>query len=480
MKEQSVKSNLLFQGLYQFLILGVPLISSPYLTRTLGAEQLGIYTYTNSIAYYFVILATLGISRHGQRVIAAASHDKIRLRKTFWSLYLVHAFFSILALLCYVVFILFITIGNEIVFAIQGLYVLSALFDITWLFYGLENFRSVVIKNTVVKLLELICVFVFVHKPNDLYMYTFIMAGSILIGQFIMIPQMFKLIKPIRVKWGDCKQHIKPLLVLSISVIAVSLYTVFDKTLLGLMLDMSSVSYYEYANKIISVPKTLLGVITTVLFPKVCKLVENENDDTLKKFFDTSFFFTALLGVGFTFIVIGVSRTFAPLYFGTSFAMTGQVMIAMAPVIIIVSLGDLIRTQLMISKHKDGQFILCVVINSIVNIVLSVSLIQIIGIYGAVVGSVMAELCGLMLETWFCRKEINIKNTYLEVLPFLVGGVVALIPMMFIEKSTGISFVSFLAQGVIGCLVYCALCVIYMIKFRRKYFNLAIKSIKKG
>lgn len=470
MKKQSIKGNLLFQGLYQVLILGVPLIVAPYLTRTLGAQQLGVYTYTNSIAYYFVILATLGISRHGQRVIASASDDEWKLRKTFWSLYLVHIAFSVLALLCYIVFTACFDINNKVVFWIQGLYVLSALFDVTWLFYGIENFKNIVIKNTIVKLLEMICIFTFIHGPDDLYVYTAVMAGSVLLGQLIMIPQALKIVKPVRIHLCDCKKHVKPLLVLSISVIAVSLYTVFDKTLLGIMLDMSNVSYYEYANKIISVPKSLLGVITSVLFPKVCRLAGKDNN-ALSKIFGISFFFTALFGIGFTFIVIGVAKTFASLYYGADFAAAGDVMMAMAAVIMIVSLGDVIRTQLMISKHKDSQYIFCVVVNAVVNLVLSVSLIRFIGIYGAVAGTVMAEVCGLVLETWFCRKAISVRDIYLEILPFILIGMISLIPMKIVENYLGHTVMSFLLQSAFGCFVYGGLCMAYMYGFRHKYFT---------
>ena len=45
----SLKKNLGFQTAYQVLNLGVPLITAPYLARVLGAEQLGIFSYTNSI-----------------------------------------------------------------------------------------------------------------------------------------------------------------------------------------------------------------------------------------------------------------------------------------------------------------------------------------------------------------------------------------------------------------------------------------------
>ena len=478
MKEQSIKKNMMFQGIYQFLILGIPLVISPYLTRTLGAKSLGIYTYTNSIAYYFVILANLGISRHGQRTIAASSHDEIKLRKKFWSLYFVHSFFSVGALILYFLFILFIVEENKLVFMIQGLYVLSALFDITWLFYGIENFKSVVTRNIIVKLTELVCIFTFIKKEDDLLLYTFIMVGSTLFGQIIMVSRMFK-IKPIQINWFDCKEHIKPLLILSISVIAVSLYTVFDKTLLGVMLNMYSVSYYEYANKIVSVPKALLGVITTVLFPRVCKLAEKKNNEKLKEFFDVSFFFTGMIGIGFTAIIIGISNTFSILYFGKNFEKTGDVMIAMSAVIVIVSLGDLIRTQLMISKKRDSQFILCVVINAIVNIILTVSLIKVIGIYGAVIGSVAAELCGLIMETWFCRKDINLKNTYFELMPFLLIGIVTTSLILLVKKCTTTSIYSLILQCFVGFFIYCILSTIYISRFKKPYFDIICKFIKR-
>ena len=91
----SVKKNFILQAIYQLLILGIPLILSPYLTRTLGSNELGIYSYTYSIAYYFVIAATLGIHKYGARIISQVKDDKILLRKTFWSLFILHIILSI-------------------------------------------------------------------------------------------------------------------------------------------------------------------------------------------------------------------------------------------------------------------------------------------------------------------------------------------------------------------------------------------------
>jgi len=478
MKSNSLKENFILQSLYQVIILGVPLILSPYLTRTLGAEKLGIYTYTHSIAYYFVIFAMLGINRYGQRIVAQTSGSVKQLRSSFWSLSIVHFFFSLLAVASYIIFVSAFVKENKNIFFLQGIYVISALIDFTWLFQGLENFRSIVIKNTVIKVSELVFTFLFVHEPGDLPKYTAIMVLSVVIGHFILLPQIFKEIKPVVVSRSECTIHIKPLLVLSISVIAVSLYTVFDKILLGLMLNMDSVSYYECADKIISVPKTLLGVAATVLLPRVCKLAE-DNNEKLKKIFNISFYFTGVVGIGFTFLVIAVAKSFVPLYYGNEFIATGTIMIIMAPVVIIVSLGNIIRTQLMIPKHKDVQFILCVVLNSIVNIILSIFLIPVIGVFGAVIGSVMAELCGVILETLYSRSDISIRVTYRELIPFLFIGGVSILPAIFFQTAIGISWKTFFMQGICASVLYYGISILYIFKFKKEYFNIIQRSIKR-
>lgn len=198
----------------------IPLVLSPYLTRTLQETSLGIYSYVNSIAYYFVVFANLGISRHGQRIIAQNRGNEIRLRKSFWSLFAIHTIISVLTTFVYIVFILVFVKQDRVVYYIEILYVLSALFDITWLFYGLENFKSVVIKNLVIKIVQCCMIFVLVHDVSDLGIYTFICAGSILAGQVVMIPQAIKLVKPIKFELTDLKVHLKPLIVFAIAIIA--------------------------------------------------------------------------------------------------------------------------------------------------------------------------------------------------------------------------------------------------------------------
>ena len=76
MKKKSVKKNYIYNVLYQVLVMIIPLITTPYLSRTLGAEKIGIYSYTISIITYFILFGSLGIAMYGQREIAYVQDNR--------------------------------------------------------------------------------------------------------------------------------------------------------------------------------------------------------------------------------------------------------------------------------------------------------------------------------------------------------------------------------------------------------------------
>lgn len=477
MKKQSLSKNLIFQFLYQGLILIIPLVLSPYLTRTLRQTAIGIYSYTNSIAYYFVILALLGISRHGQRIISQNSNDEIALRKNFWSLFSIHAIISVLVLIVYIIFVIIFAKEDIIIYLIQGFYVASALFDITWLFYGLENFKSVVTKNALVKIAECILIFLFVKTPNDLWKYTMISTVGILIGQIVMIPQAKKIVPPIRFSKKEMLCHIKPLLVFSISVIAVSLYTVFDKTLLGLLTNKDNVGFYEYSNKIITIPKTIIGVVGTVMFPRACKLAAEGDCKGQRKYINYSFLLTAIIGMGAIMGLIAIGEQFAIIYFGNAFKICGKVIIALSPLIYIIGIGDIIRTQYMIPNHMDKQFNICILLNALVNIVLSTSLIPVIGIYGAVIGTISAEVFGIIFQLIICRKFIQVNDILKTAIPCIFAGVIMLFIIKIMQRYLTLGLLSLCLEIAMGILIYGILMISYIFIFQKELWNMIADKV---
>ena len=175
----NIKKNLIYNIAYQILIVIVPFITSPYLARTLGSQKIGIYSYTYSIAFYFMIIAVLGVSNYGNRSIAKVRDNKEKLNLTFSSIYVVQMTMSILMIIAYVIYLSFIAGEFKIISIIQGMYIIANALDITWFFYGMENFKVIVLRNSVVKALSLILILALVRTQNDLWVYTAIMAGSV-------------------------------------------------------------------------------------------------------------------------------------------------------------------------------------------------------------------------------------------------------------------------------------------------------------
>lgn len=457
----SAKKNFIYQFVYQFVILVIPLIVSPYLTRTLGSRALGVYTYTYSIAYYFVIVAMLGISKHGQRIVAERKNDLLKLRHTMWSLTTLHIFVATVVFIAYLFYALLISRDDKPVVLAQGIYVFSAIIDFTWLFQGLEKFKTVVTRNTIVKMLECICIFLFVKSPDDLVIYTVIMSLSTCLGFIIVLPQMVGAIRPIKFTILDLTEHIKPMLVLFVAAVAATLYTVFNKTLLGLLSDVADVAFYEYSNKIITIPRTFIVVISTVLFPRACKMASSANYKEMGKLLRQSLIVNYFIGFGAVFGLLAVDDLLAIEYYGSEFAICGNIISAMSPLILIIGLGEIVRSQFIYPLKMDKLMVWILFFNAGVNLALSSVLIPRMGVFGAVLGTIVAEIIGLIIEFYICRKYIEIWGFIKTGIPFLCIGVTMYLTISLISQILPQNLVGLFIEVAVGAIVYVVISFLY-------------------
>lgn len=463
MHKHGLAKNFIFQLTYQAMMMLLPLVLSPFLTRTLQEEALGIYSYVNSIAYYFYLFANLGIAKYGQRLISQNVYSERELCKSFWSLFILHSITSLTSILVFAVLTTFFVSDNKLIFYLHILYLCFALVDISWLFYGLEDFKNVVLRNAVVKIIECILIFSFVRKPNDLWKYTVIVNGGYLVGAASLWPIVLKKYRHIKIQQSDIIIHIKPLLTFSIATVAVSMYTIFDKTLLGIMTTKENVAFYEYSYKIIMIPIVISSVIGTVMFPRACRLANEGDIDGQKRYFSYSVLLSTSLSIGSIFGIIGISELLAVEYYGESFRICGKVMLALSPMIYIGSMGDIIRTQYLIPAGMDREYVKCTIYNALINIVISISLIPFLGIFGAVIGTTTAEIFGLIYQTSKCRRMISIKDIFSPVIPFSIIG----IGMLIIIKCTDVflkeDLLGLIIRVLIGASTYALACTVYLI-----------------
>jgi O-antigen/teichoic acid export membrane protein len=461
-KQQSLKKNLFFQVTYQIIILLIPLLTAGYVTRTLGDTNLGNYSYVNSIAYYFIVFSMLGISTYGQRTIASAKSNNNELRKQFWSLFYVHLVSSIIAIVAYLLFVTFFVKENQLMYYIESFFVLSALFDITWLFSGLENFQSVVIKNLFIKISSVICLFAFVHSKDDILVYIWISSLSTFLGNLLLWPQALRAVKPIKVTFKDCLCHLKPILLFFSIAVAVALYTVFDKTLLGIFDTKEDVAYYDYADKIIQIPKGIMGAITTVMMPRSCALATENNTNEAKKYIRYSMMIISLLGFGSMFGLLAIGQNLTIVYYGDEFAKSGDMLLWMSPLPYIVCMGSVFLQQYMIPQKMDKAYTIIIFANSMINLILSCAFLSVLGAYGVILGTLAAELFGMIVELCVSKKVVSFKDVLISGLPFILIGFLMYCLIELLQECFSLSLGHLVLIIAIGFSFYLILSMFYI------------------
>ena len=198
MGKSSTKKNIIYQMIYEILIIILPFATSPYISRVFGANGLGEYSYTYNIAGYFVLFAMLGIKNYGNRTIAKKRDNVDALNKNFSNILAIHLIVSVLCVLAYILYVqLFAEMKTYA--AIQTIYVISAVFDISWFYFGIEKFKMTVIRSSIIKILNVAFIFIFVRENTDLWKYCLIMALGMLIGQVVLwipLKRYVRIVKP--------------------------------------------------------------------------------------------------------------------------------------------------------------------------------------------------------------------------------------------------------------------------------------------
>ena len=264
----------------------LPLLTLPYLVRTLGVDQFGLVMFAQAFLMFFNILVDYGFNLSATREISIYRDDKNKITEIFSSV------MSIKAILIFVSFIV-LTI---VVFSFEKfssdweLYYLSfllvignAMFPI-WYFQGMEKMKYITIVNITSKLIFTILIFVVIQSPSD-YIYVPLLSGlGFIVGGFIslwivyknfnqsFVPQNFNTLK---VYFKDSSQFF-------LSRVSVTMYTSANIFVLGLFTNTTMVGYYSIAEKLYQALQSLYGPVVQALYPYVAK---EKNIKLFKKLF---------------------------------------------------------------------------------------------------------------------------------------------------------------------------------------------------
>lgn len=448
----SIKKNIAYNFTYQILILILPFITAPYLSRIIGAEGVGIYSFSQSIALYCTYIAMLGLNNYGNRSIAAVQENEKERSKVFFEIYFMQLIMFTISIAIYVAYVIFFSV-DKVAAKLMIIWVISSMFDINWFFFGMEQFKITVIRNTCIKILTVICIFIFVRDSTDVYRYIVIMAMGTLLSQCCLWPYMKKFVHYEKPTLSGILSHFKPNLKLFIPVIAASIYTMMGKIMLGYMTDMQEVGFYENADKIIKMIQSLIVAVGTVMLPRMTALFAKSKDQEGGKYLDIAMEAVLIYVSVAIFGVISVADIFTELYFGPGFEKTSILLIYLIPTVLFFGIGNVLRTQYLIPKKLDKIYINSALIGAVLNLITNWILIPMFNSVGAAISTLFAEISVCVYQFYMVRQDVKIRKYILGASSYLLSGLIMYVILKLVPTSENIAL-CLLQKICLGGIVY--------------------------
>lgn len=454
----SIKKNYIYNVAYQVLNLLAPLVTTPYISRVLGVEGVGEYSYTSSVVTYFITLAILGSTPYAQREVSYLREDKEKYSILFWEIVVFRGITVLISCLLFSIVIILSEPEIRIIYMIQGLNIVAVAFDISWFFQGLEEFKKIVIRNVFIKILNILLIFILVKQETDIWKYVLIIAGLTVVGNIVIWGGIKRYINKVSIKSINIKQHLIGILQLFLPTIAVSIYRALDKTMIGLVTTTTTENgYYEQADKIIQMCIVVTTSLSTVMAPRIALTLSKKDNAMLKKYMYKTFDFLLLISLPMAMGIIVVSDMIIPWFFGSGYEKVGLIIKIFSPLMVVVTFSNAIGMQYLIQARKQKIYTISICTGAIVNFIINLVLIPRLYSIGAAVASVVAESAILIVQMWYvCNKKqiLDIKGIFSKFPIYMGMSTVMFVILMIIKRFMAANFVSSFCIVIIGISIY--------------------------
>lgn len=425
------QKNIFFNVLLAVSQVLFPLITFPYLARILGPDNIGKLNFSESIAKYFILLAALGIPIYGVREVAKKINEKKALTLLFSEIFLINLITTAFLSLIFLFAVEFVPVLKEEkqLFYWAILYFIFQLFYFEWFFIGIKEFKYIALRSFFIRFLFILFVFLLIKEKAD---YTYYMVMQVILSIIISIinfRQLSKLLDLRQINYSDInlRKHLKPLLILFLTIFSISIYFSLDTILLGFLANNESVGYYSSALKLTKLIIAVLGSITVAVFPQMIDVYHNGGEDQFKLLVKKCYDLIVGLSIPLIILLAGLSSEIVQLFLGPSFERATLPLIITAPLILIVSLSSIFGFQVLSALSKDKAILISAIMGMCVSIILSFLLIPSSKENGAAITILFTELTVSLSFIYFASKYFSLEGYFnilfikvIESLPYLI------------------------------------------------------------
>lgn len=454
-----VIKNYLYNAGYQILLMFAPLITTPYVSRVLGAHAYGINTYTNGWVTFFYLMGQMGITLYGNREVAYHRDDKYKRSQTFWGIEILQLGTITIALIAYLAAVFLFSTTFKEYYLLQTLWIVAAGLDVSWYFMGMEDFKKTVTRNTIVKLISIALIFILVRTEADLWKYVLLLGLAQVGGNVTLWPYLRNSIQWVPIKEWHPLKHFYPSLLLFIPTITTQIYLVVNKLMLGKIGQPTALGQFDFADKIV---KLVLAVVTatgTVMLPHVANKYANGDVKGIRTSLYSSFDFVTAMSVPMMFGLMAIASKFAPWFLGAEYVDTVRIIFLEAPVILFIAWSNVTGTQYLMPVNRVKEYTLSVTAGAVVNIIGNLFLIEPYSANGAAIATVISEFAVTAVQLYFVRTTISRRMLFKDLWRYLLSGLIMYFVVLRLDEIMKMNIINLAAQVIIGAVVY-LLCIL--------------------
>jgi polysaccharide transporter, PST family len=358
-ENKRIFSNFMSLSFLQGASLVFPLITFPYLVRTLGIDKYGLIMFAQAFMAYFSLLADYGFNLSGTRDVSLHKDNSQKLTSLYNSILFARLGLTVLGFIIMSVVVFSIekfTMDWELYFLSYGIIIGTAIFP-TWFFQGMEKMKFITILSTLSKLAFTTLIFVFVNSPQD-YLWVPLLntGGSILVGliALVIINRYFKV--PFKAqKLSDVFQQLQKGWYIFISKISTNLYTATTTFVLGLAVNTTVVGYYVIAEKVIRIITTLFLPFTQAIYPNIVKLVNKSRAEAIS-LLSKILKYTLILTLGILLVGVIFTEPIFYLVFGDDVDNSIILFRVLSPLIVILPIAAILFNITLLPFNMDKYF----------------------------------------------------------------------------------------------------------------------------
>ena len=407
-----VIKNYLYNVVYQILLLLVPLITVPYISRVLGPDLVGINSYTNSWMTFFLLVGQMGIALYGNREVAYHRENPIERSQIFWGIELLQVMTIMSALITYLIAVFLFSTTFKEYFLLQSLWIIAAGVDVSWYFMGMENFQRIVFRNMLVKLTSVVLIFFLIKGHDDLGKYIALLGLSNLIGNLTLWPYLRDEIKWVPIRTWHPFKHFYPALLLFIPTITTQVYQVVNRLMLGRMSTQNQLGQFQNADQIIKVVLAIATASGQVMLPHIANKFSKGDIKGIRESLYNSFDFITAIVVPMMFGVMAIAEPFAPWFLGSEFNNAGRLMMIEAPIILFIGWSNVTGTQYLMPISRTKEYTISVTIGAVVNVITNLLFIAKWGANGAALATSISEFSVTAVQLMYIKSTIRRRQLF--------------------------------------------------------------------